>query len=134
MILAGDIGGTNTRLALCGPAGEAGAEGALANRDFPTFDAALARFLDDAQRPALTSVALAVAGPIFDGRVAMTNIGWTLDERALSQALGGARVRLLNDLEAAAYGIVGLPDDDFRTLAPGTPVRRGNVAICGAGT
>ncbi len=134
MILAGDIGGTNTRLALYGPDGDVVVEGALANRDFATFDAALARFLDDAKRPAISSAALAVAGPIFDGRVAMTNIGWTLEEAALSGPLGGARIRLLNDLEAAAYGIVTLPDDDFRTLAPGTPVRRGNVAICGAGT
>jgi glucokinase len=134
MILAGDIGGTNTRLALCGTDGAAVVEGAFANRDFPTFDAALARFLDDAKRPAVSAAAFAVAGPIFDGRVAMTNIGWTLDERPLSEALGGARVRLLNDLEAAAYGIVGLPDHELRTLAPGTSVRRGNVAIIGAGT
>jgi glucokinase len=134
MILAGDIGGTNTRLGLYGSDDRAAVERSFANRDFPTFDAALARFLDDAQRPAVSSAALAVAGPIFDGRVAMTNIGWTLDERSLSQALGGARVRLLNDLQAAAYGIVQLPDDEFRTLAAGTPVRRGNVAIIGAGT
>src|SRR5688572_13239004 len=112
MILAGDIGGTNTRLGLYGPDGNAVVERSLANRDFPTFDAALARVLDDAGRPAVSSAALAVAGPIFDGRVAMTNIGWTLDERPLSQSLGGARVRLLNDLQAAAYGIVGLPDEE----------------------
>jgi len=134
MILAGDIGGTNTRLALFGRDGDAVVQRALASRDFPTFDAALACFLDDAKRPTIASAALAVAGPVFDGRVAMTNIGWTLEESALSATLGGARMRLLNDLEAAAYGIVTLPDDDFRTLAPGTPVRHGNVAICGAGT
>jgi glucokinase len=124
MILAGDIGGTNTRLGLYGPDGQAAIERSFANRGFPTFDAALARFLDDAQRPAVSSAALAVAGPIFDGRVAMTNIGWTLEEKQLSHALGGARMRLLNDLQAAAYGIVQLPDDEFRMLAPGTPIRR----------
>ena len=133
MILAGDIGGTNTRLAL-GDDGATALERSFANRDFPSFDAALARFLAEAGGPAISAAALAVAGPVFDGRVAMTNIGWTLDESALSRALGGAPMRLLNDLEAAAYGVLHLSREDFRVLAPVPHAHRGNVAVIGAGT
>ena len=135
MILAGDIGGTNTRLALYDLAGGgARFERALPNREFPRFEGALARFLDEAERPVVSAAALAVAGPVLGGRVRMTNIGWTLDERLLSRELGGCHVRLLNDLEAAAYGVLHLPSSDLRILAEGTAVHRGNVAVIGAGT
>ncbi len=135
MILAGDIGGTHTRLTLFDPA-DAGArvERILANREFPNFEAALARVLADAGGPRVTSAALAVAGPVIGGIVHMTNLEWTFDERALSSALGGARVRLLNDLEAAAHGVIELPPDGFRVLAAGEAVVRGNVAVIAAGT
>jgi glucokinase len=135
MILAGDIGGTNTRLALYGPdGGAAKLDRSTPNRQFPGFEAALAHFLDEAGTPAIMSAALAVAGPVMDGHVRMTNIGWELDESALSRVLGGARVRLLNDLEAAAHGAILLPPDDLRVLAPGSAIPRGNVAVIAAGT
>jgi glucokinase len=135
MILAGDIGGTHTRLVLF----DAGADGTriervLANREFPHFEAALARVLADAGGVRVSSVALAVAGPVIGGTVRMTNLGWTFDERALSRALGGARVRLLNDLEAAAHGVLELPAGDFRVLAGGEATSHGNVAVIAAGT
>jgi glucokinase len=133
-ILAGDVGGTNTRLALFGPDGPARFERTVPNRDFPDFDAALARFLADASPTTPSAAALAVAGPVLDGRVRMTNIGWTLEEPALSHALGGCPVRLLNDLEAAAYGVLHLPGAELRVLADGAPPGRGNVAVIGAGT
>ena len=135
MILAGDIGGTNTRLALFAGDGDAARfERALPNRDFPDFEAALARFLDEAGRPAVSAAAIAVAGPVLDGHVEMTNLAWTLDAATIAGRLAGARVRLLNDLEAAAYGVLHLSSDDLRVLAAGTSVRRGNVAVVGAGT
>jgi glucokinase len=72
---------------------------------------------------------------VIGGMVTMTNLGWTFDERVLSGALGGARVRLLNDLEAAAHGVLELRAEDFRVLAPGrSPPARGNVAVIAAGT
>jgi len=69
----------------------------------------------------------------------MTNLGWSLDEETLRDALGGIPVRLLNDLEAAAHGVLGLPSGDLRILtpgapAPGAPARRGNLAVVAAGT
>jgi glucokinase len=135
MLLAGDIGGTNTRLALYDP-GEATArhEASLANRQFPHFEAALSRFLEQAGRPDVSTAAFAVAGPVFDGTVRMTNLGWLLVERDLSAELGGARVRILNDLEAAAYGVVSLPATDLRALADPPVSGRRNVAVIAAGT
>jgi glucokinase len=133
-ILAGDIGGTNTRLALYGPDGPARFERTMPNREFPHFDAALVRFLAEAGAQPPSAAALAVAGPVLDGRVRMTNIGWTLEETALSRVLGGCPVRLLNDLEAAGYGVLHLPADELRVLAEGTRPSRANVAIIGAGT
>jgi glucokinase len=134
MFLSGDIGGTHTRLLLSGGDGAPPVDRSLMNREFPSFDAALARFLDDAGRPPVTSAAIAVAGPVLGGHVRMTNLGWSLDERVLSAALGGARVRLLNDLEAAAYGVTALSEADVRTIALGEPRPGGNVAVIAAGT
>ncbi len=135
MILAGDIGGTSTRLALHDEARDAlVVERIVANRDHPDFEAALEAFLAATGRPRVAAAALAIAGPVLDGRVRMTNLGWTIDERAVSPVLGGAPVRLLNDLEAAAHGVLRLPADDFRVLADVPAARRGNVAVIGAGT
>jgi glucokinase len=135
MILAGDIGATNTRLALHEP-GQATprAEWTVPNREFPHFDAALLQGLDRAGRPIVGAAAIAVAGPVLDGAVVMTNLGWRLDEPTLSATLGGARVRLLNDLEAAAYGVVALAPSDFRALADPPVTGRRNVAVIAAGT
>ncbi|MGH7893316.1 MAG: glucokinase [Candidatus Binatia bacterium] len=135
MILAGDIGGTRTRLALCEDGGGVpSVEHVFANRDFADPEAVIACFLEDAGRPRVTSVALAVAGPVLAGHVRMTNLGWVFDEAALSRLLGGARVRLLNDLEAAAHGVLELPQGELRTIAMGEAVLRGNVAVIAAGT
>jgi glucokinase len=136
MLLAGDMGGTHTRLRLFDPAGGAAdVEHVFKNREFPDFEAALARFLSDAGGASVGAAALAVAGPVIGGVVRMTNLGWTLDERVLSSLLGGAPVRLLNDLEAAAHGVIELPASDFRVLAAGDQVpARGNVAVIAAGT
>jgi len=133
MILAGDIGGTHTRLALFASGAAPTAERVFANRDFGDFAAALGRFLDDAGRPRVAAAAIAAAGPVLAGRIRMTNLAWTLDEVELGRALG-APVRVLNDLEAAAYGVAALTPADLRTLAPGNPGARGNVAVIAAGT
>jgi glucokinase len=134
-ILAGDIGGTNTRLAIHDAGGAVRTARTLPNRDFAHLHSALAHFLGAADPPRIEAAAFAVAGPVLDGRVRMTNIGWSLDAAALSGALGGCPVRLLNDLEAAAYGVLHLPPDELRVLGAGEPAPpRGNVGVIGAGT
>lgn len=134
MLLAGDIGGTHTRLALFAPDGAPGPERTFLNRDLTDLASGAHALLEAAGSPRVIAAALAIAGPVLDGRVQMTNLDWVLDERELGETLGGARVRLLNDLEAAAYGVLGLPPEELRALEPGRPSDHGNLGVIAAGT
>jgi glucokinase len=136
MILAGDIGGTKTVLGLY----EESANGltpvrqeSFPSRDFPQFTAVLAKFLSSSPDPAVRAASFGVAGPVVDGRVRMTNLPWLLDEAELAQALKAQQVRLLNDLEAAANGMLYLRSDEVCVLNPGT-ARAGHAALVSAGT
>src|SRR5262245_24591039 len=107
MLLAGDIGGTKTVLALF-QTSEQSLE-LVGDDTFPShahapFMEILDAFLTRHSPEQLQSACLGVAGPVVDGRCQTTNLPWVLDERELAQALGGARVKLLNDLEATAFG------------------------------
>jgi glucokinase len=62
-----------------------------------------------------------------------TNLPWVIDERALSYSIPSSQVKLLNDLEVAAHGVMALPEDELRQLQPGVP-RRGNLVLIAAGT
>jgi glucokinase len=76
-----------------------------------------------------------VAGPVVDGQCHTTNLPWELDERALVQTLGVPSVKLLNDLEAAAYGMLQLSPDETCVLNSGRPLgRKGHAAVIAAGT
>jgi len=74
-----------------------------------------------------------VAGPVVDGRCVATNLPWVVDERRLSAA-AGAPVKLINDLEAAAHGVLTLPAEQFLALQPGAAKPGGNLALIAAGT
>jgi glucokinase len=104
----------------------------FASREHARFDDLLSIFFKgEAERPA--AICLGVAGPVLDGRCQTTNLPWLLDERDLARAFGVRAVKLLNDVEAAAFGVLGLRDDEVVTLNSG---RRsiGNVAVIAAGT
>jgi glucokinase len=136
MLLAGDVGGTKTLLALFEAGGENRhpvREAALPSRGFPTLEAAVARFLADGPPAAIEAACFGVAGPVVDGRCAATNLPWRLDERALAAAIPGGRVRLLNDLVANAHGVLTLPAASLETIQAGT-ARAGNMALIAAGT
>jgi glucokinase len=76
-----------------------------------------------------------VAGPVFDGKCRTTNLPWELDETVLAQAINAPRVKLLNDLEAAGYGMLHLAAEDLCVLNPsGHPHRKGHAAVIAAGT
>lgn len=132
MILAGDVGGTKTTLALFDD-GRLVREATVASRDFGSLEAAIARFLEAGPRVAIAALAIGIAGPVVDGRCTTTNLPWQVDERALAAAASAARARLINDLEATAHGIFALAEDELVTLQPGTP-RGGNMAVIAAGT
>jgi glucokinase len=136
MILAGDVGGTNTRLAWFDVAG--GALVAGETRTYPSqqhagLEPIVAAFLGDAPgKP--EHVCVGVAGPVRDGRVDAVNLAWDVDGPALAARLGVRQVLLLNDLEANAWGLAALPATDFAVLQAGQPERTGNGAVISAGT
>jgi glucokinase len=138
MILAGDIGGTNTRLALFERRGanlQPLQRKDYRNDDFAEFGAIIAAFVGEAgTRPAVEAACFGVAGLVLDGVCRLTNRDWTIDAAALTQQLG-APARLINDVAAIAAGVVHLPRDAFAVLQEGTRgLGEGNVAVVAAGT
>ncbi|HFD13370.1 MAG TPA: glucokinase [Crenotrichaceae bacterium] len=137
MILAGDVGGTNTRLALvrrvrsrfyC-----------EAHTTFPSADYASLEQIINAFKAANTvevdSACIGVAGVVLNRRCDATNLPWVLDEQELASTCQLTTVRLINDLEAAAYGILVLGDTDFVDLNPHAQHNPdANKAVIAAGT
>ena len=138
VILAGDLGGTKTLLALYHEHNERFAlvrEATFASREHATFAEILDAFLAQGPPETVAAACFDVAGPVSEGRVRTTNLPWLLDERDLASKLGTPRVKLLNDLESTAYGMLHLPAADLVCLHPGrSPVRKGNIAVIAAGT
>src|ERR1700686_2337202 len=114
VILAGDVGGTKTHLGLFRV--ENGAltvlrEHRYATADFRSLEDVCADFLR-AGTESIQSACFGVPGPIIDGEGRATNVPWTMREQSLSRAMNGIRVRLINDLGAAAYGVIHLADSE----------------------
>jgi glucokinase len=137
MILAGDIGGTNTRLALSAP-DSAGRPRLADEKVYSSRDhAGLGEIVDLYRRDhpaALEGATFGVAGPVRDGRSETTNLPWVVESRDLAVRLGLGTVGLLNDLEANAWGLACLGPEDFLVVQVGAPGARGNSAIIAAGT
>lgn len=135
-VLAGDVGGTKTDLALYRVLGanelHLEREASLPSRDFDDLGSLVRRFLDEGgEKP--QAAAFGIAGPVLDGEVRVTNLPWHVSTRALARELGVAQLRLLNDLEATAYGALFLGPDELHVLNPG--IRRpGHRAVIAAGT
>jgi glucokinase len=135
VIVAGDIGGTNARLATF--EAEGGClrlirELVYPSRSAPDLETIVRRFVEEA-RPSPVGAALGVAGPVQDGRIETPNLPWVVDSRHLAEILGVPKVTLLNDLKANAYGLRHLAPTDFAVLQAGNKVA-GNQAILSAGT
>jgi len=136
MILAGDIGGTKTVLALL-KSGEDGLkmlvqEQTFASSEFDSFDAILDLFIPRDVK--ISSACFGVAGPVVNQRCFATNLSWTLDGEQLKARLGTPRVHLMNDLEAMALGMLHLEEEDFIQLNPNAEPQTGNIAVIAAGT
>lgn len=134
-VLAGDVGGTNARLALVeldgGP--RIVAEQSARSQEIPAVVPFIAEFL--AKHGARTTHAcLGMAGPVVDGMVTGTNLPWQLTAGALGEALGIPHFRLINDFEAAAHGIPRLGPHQLLTLQEGQVDPHGSIALIGAGT
>ena len=136
MILAGDIGGTKTNVALFGIAGKSlrlVATETYASREHRSLEEILKEFLG-VSRGTISRACFGIAGPVKDGRSATTNLTWVVDSRSLARMLGLNRVGLLNDMEASAWGIAALEQKDMAEINAGSPVPTGNAAVIAAGT
>jgi glucokinase len=136
MILAGDIGGTKTNLALFPPTAarsEPVASASIPSAGHDNLESVLDVFLE-VHPGEVRAAAFGVAGPVVGGASRITNLDWTLKESDLARKLGTDRVRLLNDLAATARGLGMLRDDEMETLQAGSPTSSGNVAVIAAGT
>lgn len=137
MVLVGDVGGTKTILALY----EQGENGWVcskrtlyASSKYSVFTDLLKAFLSDINST-ITSVCIGVAGPIVNGNCVTTNLPWILNRDEIGQFVNAPHVWLLNDLEATAWGALGLPQDDFVELnRDAVQVRQDTIAVLAAGT
>ncbi|PYQ35854.1 MAG: glucokinase [Acidobacteria bacterium] len=135
-VLAGDIGGTKTALAIAEV--RSGRLSFLRSRNYasaayPGLEEIARDFLStERRRP--TSAAFGIAGPVRGGRAEVTKLPWSIDERQLARRLGIRRVRLVNDFIAAALGIPRLSRSGSVVLLPGEAESDGPIGVIGAGT
>lgn len=136
LILAGDLGGTKTLLALAraDASGVAVVERRYESRAYPDFLTLLQAFLEEAGHPQIGAAVLAAAGPVSEGRCALTYLPWRLDAEALARVTGIARLEIVNDFAATARGVVQLPDSAFANLQAGQPQAQAPRVVLGAGT
>ena len=138
MVIAGDIGGTKTDLAIF--SSEAGphvplAENKFHSADYPSLQAIVKEFLSKVEKR-VERACFAVAGPVIGGRVKTTNLPWVIEDTALAQALNLnlKSVNLINDLEAVARAVPILRPSDVQTINSGEPVPKGAIAVIAPGT
>ena len=134
-ILSGDVGGTNTRLAVLEPRDGKFVKRAsrtVPSADYPCLEDAITDFFESVHEPC-SLAAIGVAGPVVDDRCEATNLPWIVDTVTLKSRLGFKQIALLNDLKAQALGIHYLQEEDIETLHAGT-VKTGNRALIAAGT
>ena len=164
MILAGDIGGTKTNLALyewSNERVEPVRQETFHSADYKSLEEILEEFLTPPKPPTLmddidgslsggeesdaevvpsepvklAAACFGVAGPVIENRSHTTNLPWVIDGAAIAKQFEIARVKLLNDLEATAYGILCLREDELEILNPGQPPKkRQALALIAAGT
>jgi glucokinase len=134
MLLAGDIGGTKTNLALYALDGGLPPkfQATFRSADYPSLEAVVQEFLAETAVTVERAV-FGVAGPVVDGQSTTTNMPWEISEAALQQTLGLREAKLLNDLEATAYGVPHLAPDDLATLNEASP-QSGTKVVIAPGT
>jgi len=136
MLLAGDIGGTKSRLALFPDKGDPRVplkEEVLQSGRFSGIEALIREFLEKNSLSA-DRACLAIAGPVISGRSAVTNLPWIADAEAIQRTFGFRSVRLLNDLAATARAVPLLKSAELHTLSPGEPAAGGAIAVIAPGT
>jgi glucokinase len=136
LIIAGDIGGTSTRLALFESVKgelEAVAEKHYPSRQFGSLTEIVRLFVEE-HHLSPERACFGIAGPVLAGKVKTPNLPWSIEADNLADLLGLVSVKFINDLDANAYGIAALKDEDLVVLNQGKPDPSGAIAVISAGT
>src|SRR3984957_7279488 len=136
MLIAGDIGGTKTDLAIYAP--ESGPHVPLAEKqvhsaDYPSLQVMVSEFLGQVKLP-VDVASFDVAGPVINGHAKVTKLPWVMDEISLASDLRLSAVHLMNDLEAVARAVPVLRASDVVTVNKGEAVAKAPIAIIAPGT
>ena len=136
-VLAADLGGTKVNFALY-KVDQQHTETLLSaryhSRDYPSFVSIIQAFFAEHPGVKPQSICIGVAGPVINGSADITNLNWIISTDEIAKAAGNEKVTLINDLEATAYGVACLPDEDLVTLNEGAKLGGGNIAIVAPGT
>lgn len=136
-ILAADIGGTKTILALYEIVDGIFTQLAhqqYASQSFGTFNEIIFDFRERYSTSKIDAACLGIAGPIIDSNCNATNLPWKINSNELKEQLNTTRIKLLNDLEATAYGMLYLDESSFLELNPSAHAKESNRAVIAAGT
>lgn len=137
MILAGDVGGTKSNLGLFDTRG-----GKLvralhkhyASKEHAGFEEIVRDFVANQNGAAITAACFGIAGAVVSNRVRAANLPWVVDGANLASVLKLSRVKIINDVEATAYGISALDPTEWVELHAGEDSPHANRAVIAAGT
>jgi glucokinase len=139
VLLAGDVGGTKTLLGLFSAAPERPAAveiGEFVTLDYDGLEPMIRQFLKarGVESKRIDAACFGVAGAVTEQVARLTNVPWVVSADTVGEELGLRRCRVINDLEALAYGVTVLDGDELVALQHGIPVPSGNAAVIAAGT
>ncbi len=135
-LLAGDIGGTRSRLAVFARGLDLGApvaQAEFASAAFPDLESLLRAFLEK-RKVRIECACFGVAGPVREGRAALTNLPWVVDAERLRAQFGFDRLLLMNDVQALAAAVPHLKEDERVSLQAGRPTPGGTITVVAVGT
>ena len=136
LVLAGDIGGTKTHLALFSLQNnnlKSEVQKTFSSQEYSGLEPVLEEFLAGGDY-SIGRASFGIAGPVVDGKVKTPNLSWIVDSVKIAETLKLPAVSLLNDLQATAYGLFTLESDQFFVLNEGVIRRPGNKVLIAAGT
>jgi glucokinase len=135
-VLAGDIGGTNTRLGIFSIGSqrpELDAFKVYSSRDAAGLEQILEKFVKDT-KSSVSGACFGIAGPVAQGRSQTTNLPWEVSERGLKKRFNWPQVRLINDLSAMGRSVAVLAPEELDALNPGEPIPKSPLGVIAPGT
>ena len=133
--LVADVGGTNTRVALAGDAMlKTDTIQRFRNSEYPGLESVLNTYLSENGNPDCAGAAVAVAGPVRDGRGELTNLDWSIDTETLARVTKGENVAVLNDLQAQGHAIGRIDASNLRGVVDGQASENAASLVIGVGT